>query len=98
MLYKQQAWFELACYLAVGIYFCISMIQVKGQQVKSKRDARERIEVHRQYCDFEDGVINCIRKSVITCAAKKMTSRNQNFGNEATELIRKIVKFEWEME
>lgn len=97
-LYQQQAWFELACYFFVGVYFCVTMSQAKSQQVKSKQDAKERIEVHRKYCDFEDGVISCIRQSVITCAARKMTSTNQNFGNEATELLKKIVKFKWELE
>ncbi|QGZ13231.1 hypothetical protein PP410_gp14 [Vibrio phage NF] len=97
-LYQQQAWFELACYLVVGVYFCVTMSQAKSQQVKSKRDAKERIEVHRKYCEFEDGVVSCIRQSVITCAARKMTSANQSFSNEATELLKNIVKFKWELE
>lgn len=97
-LYQQQAWFELACYFVVGVYFCVTMSQAKSQQAKSKRDAKERIEAHRKYCEFEDGVVNCIRQSVITCAARKVTSTNQNFGNEATELLKKIVKFKRELE
>ena len=97
-LYQQQSWFELVCYFVVGVYFCVTMSQAKSQQVKSRRDAKERIEVHRNYCEFEDGVVSCIRQSVITCAARKMKSTNQSFGNEATELLKKIVKFKWELE
>ena len=89
-LYQQQAWWALAIYAWLGFCLC--------QSVKSSFDQKELEVVLERYGKFASGVTAMTRQSVITCAARRMASANQSFGNEATELLKKIVKFKWELE
>jgi hypothetical protein len=89
-LYQQQAWWGLVVYAWFGFCLC--------QSIKGNFDQKELEVVLERYGKFASGVTAITRQSVITCAARKMTSTNQNFGNEATDLLKKIVKFKWELE
>ncbi len=78
-LYQQQAWFELACYFVVGVYFCVTM------RVKSNS-----LQHTKEQLNFKDGACECIHLTILN--HKRMC---ENFDNEAIKLLVDIIGFKW---